>query len=184
MGKYLCDSYKKMQPSAKNLVIYEIGPGTGTLAHTVLDYVKAYEPFIYRTMEYHLIEISPVLHETQKKRFQNSNHETRVHCNRKSFFNMTDVETRQCFVLAFEVLVGRHLVCFCFSNVSFSQDNLAHDRIKYHPDGAVRECLVAMNLTREQAKKARRVDFLRGLPFGELIDKLAPSISLKYDLYR
>ena len=45
----------------KKLKILEIGPGTGTLADSILDYLKNYSLDLYRNCEYTLVEISPEL---------------------------------------------------------------------------------------------------------------------------
>lgn len=45
------------------LRIVEIGPGTGTLADSILDFYKNYSLDLYRNCEYILIEISPQLAE-------------------------------------------------------------------------------------------------------------------------
>ena len=41
------------------LRIVEIGPGTGTLADSILDFYKNYSLELYRKCEYILVEISP-----------------------------------------------------------------------------------------------------------------------------
>ena len=41
----------------------EIGPGTGTLANSILDFYKNYSLDLYRNCEYLLVEISPQLAE-------------------------------------------------------------------------------------------------------------------------
>ena len=43
----------------KKLKIVEIGPGTGTIADSILEFFKFYNLDIYREAEYALIEISP-----------------------------------------------------------------------------------------------------------------------------
>ena len=43
------------------LRIVEIGPGTGTLADSILDFYKNYSLDLYRNCEYILVEISPQL---------------------------------------------------------------------------------------------------------------------------
>ena len=43
------------------LRIVEIGPGTGTMADSILDFFKNYSLDLYRNCEYILVEISPQL---------------------------------------------------------------------------------------------------------------------------
>ena len=43
------------------LRILEIGPGTGTMADSILDFFKNYNRQMYRNCEYALVEISPQL---------------------------------------------------------------------------------------------------------------------------
>ena len=45
----------------KKLRIVEIGPGTGTLADSILEYYRNYSLDLYRNCEYVLVEISPRL---------------------------------------------------------------------------------------------------------------------------
>ena len=45
----------------ETLRIVEIGPGTGTLADSILDFFKNYSLDLYRNCEYILVEISPQL---------------------------------------------------------------------------------------------------------------------------
>ena len=116
MARYICEMHKK-QTSASDttkskLIIYEMGPGTGALAESILDYVKMTEPFLYRTMEYHMIEISPSLHAAQIQRFKSTAHYSKIRFSNKSFFHVTEVEPRECFVLGFEVLVSSIGECF------------------------------------------------------------------------
>lgn len=47
----------------EKLRILEIGPGTGTLADSILDFYKNYSLDLYRNCEYVLVEISPQLAE-------------------------------------------------------------------------------------------------------------------------
>ena len=79
----------------------------GTLAHTVLDYLRAHEPELYATAEYHLLDISESLSKAQAERLAASEHAARVRFHRASIFDWERVEKRPCFFLAFEVLVGR-----------------------------------------------------------------------------
>ena len=42
-----------------NLRVLEIGPGTGTMADSILEYYRNYSLQMYRNCEYVLVEISP-----------------------------------------------------------------------------------------------------------------------------
>ena len=45
----------------RKLRVLEVGPGTGTFADCLLDYMKNYNLELYRNCEYTLCEISPGL---------------------------------------------------------------------------------------------------------------------------
>ena len=51
----------------ENLKILEIGPGTGTMADSILEFYKNYNLKMYRNCEYVLVEISPQLSEICKQ---------------------------------------------------------------------------------------------------------------------
>lgn len=111
MAKYLCDAQKKASVSqSRSLVIYEIGPGTGSLADSILEYVSKYEPVLFKSMEYNMVEISETLHKSQIKRFENSPYFSKMRFYNHSFFDHPLREERKCFVLAFEVLASWLLV--------------------------------------------------------------------------
>ena len=46
---------------SKKLKVIEIGPGTGTFADSMLDFLKNYDLDLYRNTEYVFVEISPFL---------------------------------------------------------------------------------------------------------------------------
>lgn len=45
----------------KKLRVIEIGPGTGSFADSLLDFMKNYNLEMYRNLEYTFVEISPEL---------------------------------------------------------------------------------------------------------------------------
>ena len=108
------------------LVIYEIGPGNGTLAQNILDCLKSEHDGIYESVEYNLIEISEQLKKKQTDLLKP------IHGNRIKFPNISILETsdfkeeRPCWIVGMEVL-----------------DNLSHDLIKFRTeDGALLEAIV------------------------------------------
>lgn len=110
-----------------NLVIYEIGPGNGTLAENILGVLREKHPRIYAKTEYNLVEISDQLKKIQTDKLQQV-HGARVRSQDIEILNMPEdfKEERPCWVIGMEVL-----------------DNLAHDLIKFrNEDGAVMEATV------------------------------------------
>ena len=116
--------------NAPPLVIYEIGPGNGTLASNILKTLKEEFPDIYKRTEYNLVEISDQLRAKQKSKLipLYSDH---VRFPNLSILdvNQSFMEKRRCWILGMEVL-----------------DNLAHDLIKFrNEDGALMEATVHTN---------------------------------------
>ncbi len=110
----------------KDLVIYEIGPGNGTMAKSILDYLKHSHQSVYSKTEYNLVDISTILNEAQRKKLFEHNLVTRFH--RCSALDLSIFDTRPCFVLAMEVL-----------------DNMPHDLIRYAEDGQLLQGMVYTN---------------------------------------
>lgn len=121
---------KSAETSNEPLVIYEIGPGNGTLAANILKTLKYDFPEIYKRTEFNLIEISAHLREKQKAKL------IPLYSDHVRFPNISILdpnqsfkEDRRCWVLGMEVL-----------------DNLAHDLIKFrNEDGALMEAIVNTN---------------------------------------
>ena len=109
------------------LIIYEIGPGNGTLAQNVLDCLKEDNQEIYESVEYNLIEISDNLRKKQAERLKP------LHGHHIKFPNISILEIpenfkeeRSCWIIGMEVL-----------------DNLSHDLIKFrNEDGALLEAII------------------------------------------
>lgn len=108
-------------------VIYEIGPGNGSLAANILKTLKDYFPEIYKRTEYNLIEISDHLKTKQKSKLMPL-YGDRVKFPKLSILDIDEsfIEKRPCWVLGMEVL-----------------DNLSHDLIKFrNEDGALLEAII------------------------------------------
>lgn len=106
------------------LVIYEIGPGNGTLAKNILDSLKEFYPKNYETVEYNLIEISDQLKKKQAEKLVGH----RIKFPNISILDIPEnfKEERPCWVIGMEVL-----------------DNLSHDLIKFrNNDGVLLEAVV------------------------------------------
>jgi len=110
------------------LIIYEIGPGNGTLAENILDSLQVEHPKKYSSTEYHIIEISEKLRNKQAARL-NPRHGSRVHFHPDVSILTPPAgfkEERACWILAMEVL-----------------DNLSHDLVKFrNSDGVLLEARV------------------------------------------
>lgn len=98
----------------KPLVVYELGAGSGALAHDFLDYVAERYPDVYAVAEYNIVEISDRLAAQQERRLSKHVDAGKVKVHRKDFLHWDTAEDRGCTVIALEVL-----------------DNLAHDVIRY-----------------------------------------------------
>jgi hypothetical protein len=113
------------------LIIYEIGPGNGTLAENILDTLREEHREIYTHVEYHVVEISAKLRSKQAERLK-PRHGAHVHFHSSNLLLSgcsIPVEPRPCTIIAMEVL-----------------DNLPHDQIKFsNTDGTLMEALVYSN---------------------------------------
>lgn len=144
VANHVCSNLHKEN---SNLVIYEIGGGTGTLAKDVLNWILVFRPEIYKTCRYVCIEISSPLAQLQKQRVWDSNGAHKevfevmvgdagdVDVWRKVESLFTRENSRnckseeECTVLAMEVM-----------------DNLPHDRVV-----GWQETIVEEEVTRDQA---------------------------------
>jgi hypothetical protein len=104
--------FNSNQKDKNPLVIYEMGPGNGTLMLNILDYLQAHHPRIYEQTEYHLIEISSKLASNLSKKHKK--HASRFKIIQKSILEWDQLEKRPCFVLAMEVIVNLLLLKKCF----------------------------------------------------------------------
>ena len=122
--------HKKHDKSRIPLIIYEIGPGNGTMAENILDFIKEDHADIYETIEYNLIEISDQLRTKQISRLKS--HKDRVKFPKLEVLNLDQSnfkDERDCWILGMEVL-----------------DNLAHDMIKFRcEDGQLLEAVINTN---------------------------------------
>ena len=98
------------------LRIVEIGPGTGTLADSILEFYKNYSLELYRKCEYILVEISPQLSEkceqtlSQNHRRLYENDQIKIY--NSSILDFNKPFNEACFVIGMEIL-----------------DNMPHDRL-------------------------------------------------------
>ncbi|KAM3581009.1 hypothetical protein VKS41_006456 [Umbelopsis sp. WA50703] len=120
IAKYLVTEYKLNLYPNKDLIIFEMGAGNGTLMLNILDYIQKYEPSVYKRTRYNIIEISQKLAERQYERQDVRETQHKHHCVEiihKSIFDWDiDVED-DCFFVGMEVI-----------------DNFAHDLIRYDTD--------------------------------------------------
>ena len=100
----------------KQLNIFEIGPGTGSNADSILEFLKNYNLDIYRECNYILVEISPQLSQmcedllSKKHKSLYDNDQIRVI--NSSIFDFDTTVKETCFVVGMEIL-----------------DNMPHDRL-------------------------------------------------------
>ncbi|CAO3637252.1 unnamed protein product [Cunninghamella echinulata] len=117
IAKYMVSEYKLNLYPHKDLIIYEMGAGNGTLMLNILDYIQRYEPSVYKRTQYNIIEISGKLAERQSERQDVREAKDQHQCVKiinKSIFDWDIHVPDQCFFLGMEVI-----------------DNFAHDLIRY-----------------------------------------------------
>ncbi|KAI8097411.1 S-adenosyl-L-methionine-dependent methyltransferase [Halteromyces radiatus] len=117
IAKYMVSEYKLNLYPHKDLIIYEMGAGNGTLMMNILDYIQQYEPSVYKRTQYNIIEISGKLAERQSERQDVRDLKDQHQCVKiinKSIFDWDTYVPDQCFFLGMEVI-----------------DNFAHDLIRY-----------------------------------------------------
>jgi hypothetical protein len=119
VARYLLTQYKLTHFPYRDLVLYEMGAGNGTLMVNVLDYLRDHEPEVYERTRYKVIEISTQLAKRQKTSLLQQTADTQGHGDKveiinKSIFDWETVVPEPCFFLAMEVF-----------------DNFAHDAIRY-----------------------------------------------------
>lgn len=119
LAAYLIKTFKNNPQD--EFIIYEIGAGNGTLMSNIMDYIQKNENDIYKVLSYKIIEISPQLATIQEgQRKMNPLHGDRIEIINKSILDWKEIEERQCFFIAMEVL-----------------DNLSHDLIRYDSESGV-----------------------------------------------
>ena len=67
IAAYLVRNYRLTTYPYKDLIIYEMGAGRGTLMLNILDYIRDVDPDVYERTRYRIIEISASLAALQKK---------------------------------------------------------------------------------------------------------------------
>ncbi|SHO75816.1 Similar to S.cerevisiae protein YKL162C (Putative protein of unknown function) [Malassezia sympodialis ATCC 42132] len=117
LARYLVAEYKLHLFPYHDLILYELGGGTGTLAKDILDYIEAHEPDVYAHTRYRIVEISARLAEQQRARLKHHAQQGCVDVVHRDFLTWKEDVTEPCFVIALEVL-----------------DNLTHDVVRYSTD--------------------------------------------------
>ena len=126
---------------SRRLRVLEIGPGTGTMADSLLDFFRNYDLTLYRDCEYTLVEISPQL-AAQCEQLLRQNHGELWESNQLRVFNgsFLDYQRRHhgptTFVVALEVL-----------------DNLPHDRLYFSSDKARLTHQAAVKVVRDEDRE-------------------------------
>ncbi|SJX60444.1 uncharacterized protein SRS1_11781 [Sporisorium reilianum f. sp. reilianum] len=117
IARYLVAEYKLHHYPYDDLAIYELGAGSGALAHGILDYLRAHEPEIYVRTRYRIVEISARLAAEQRRKLRAFGERVEV-VNEDVLGWSRGVVQESCFVVALEVL-----------------DNLAHDVVRFGTAG-------------------------------------------------
>ena len=120
VARYLVENYKLKHHPFRDLIIYELGAGNGTLMLNVLDYIRDYHPDIYPRTKFKVIEISSALADIQASQLAQTadsrGHTDHVEIINRSIFAWNTVVPAPCYFIALEVF-----------------DNFAHDSIRYEP---------------------------------------------------
>lgn len=133
LARYLVAEYKLHNYPYDDLVIYELGAGSGTLARGILDYLADYEPEIYTRTRYKIVEISTRLAEEQRRKLaKHSQVHGKVEVVNKDVLAWDGAVVQEaCFVIALEVW-----------------DNLAHDVVRFAmDDGTPYQAVVSIDDT-------------------------------------
>jgi hypothetical protein len=110
------------------LLIYEMGPGNGTLCRNILDRIREVSQDLYERTTYHLIDISPQLSRRTKENLLPL-HGPRLRFHQCSILDFNATDKRDCFIMGFEVL-----------------DNMPHDRVVWERGtGALLQGVVNVN---------------------------------------
>ncbi|KAI9098097.1 S-adenosyl-L-methionine-dependent methyltransferase [Phlyctochytrium arcticum] len=132
LAKYMVSEYKRDSRGNDELVIYEVGAGNGTLMVNILDYIKQFEPELYKRTKYRIIEISSKLAERQSERqdvVQVSKRHDCVEIINQSIFTWSEHVPDSCFIVAMEVI-----------------DNFSHDLVRYdYQSGEARQGVVLID---------------------------------------
>ncbi|KAK0526069.1 hypothetical protein OC842_005300 [Tilletia horrida] len=114
IARYIVAEYKLHHYPYDDLVIYELGAGSGALANDVLGYLAVEEPEVYARTRYNIVEISARLAEQQRQKLDRHFNAGRVQITNCSFLDWDTPVSEPAFVIALEVL-----------------DNLSHDVVRY-----------------------------------------------------
>ncbi|KAG5359773.1 NADH dehydrogenase [ubiquinone] complex I, assembly factor 7-like protein [Yarrowia sp. C11] len=118
LARYLLVNYKLSLYPYKDLIIYEMGGGNGTLMINILDYIRDTQPEVYERTRYRIIEISDQLAHKQQSSLHTKaaekGHRSKVEIINKSIFDWKEPVNDPCFFVALEVF-----------------DNFAHDIVRY-----------------------------------------------------
>ena len=100
----------------RKLRVLEIGPGTGSFADSLLDFMKNYDLQLYRDIEYTFVEISPQLA---------SECENLMRQNHRGLYNNGQIKILNGSILD----VQNKIEDFCFVTGMEILDNMPHDRL-------------------------------------------------------
>lgn len=127
LARYLLVNYKlNGHYPYKDLIIYEMGGGNGTLMCNILNYIKENQPDVYARTQYKIIEILSLLAEKQmenalkQKLVKQGLDSLKLEIINKSIFDWDKTVTDPCFFIALEVF-----------------DNFPHDLIRYDNETGV-----------------------------------------------
>jgi hypothetical protein len=124
IARYVLERFAERYP--EEFVIYEIGPGNGSLCKDVLDQLQKENKPFYERMKYFLVEISP--HLSTKLKDIKKHHPRQVKVLKSDFLKWKQIEPRPSLIIGMELL-----------------DNLAHDRVRWTAAGDLEQAMVVTN---------------------------------------
>ena len=127
----IISSYKLNHFPEQDLVIYEVGAGNGSFMVDSLTYIRDNHPEVYERTRFKIIEISAVLAKRQQRRAEEEGVGCKVEVYESDFFRWKGGGLEPCYVVALELLVNQPCPLHGQFRLMYSQDNFAHDMIRY-----------------------------------------------------
>lgn len=106
----MVSEYKLNLYPHKDLIIFEMGGDNGRLMPHILDYIKRYEPSVYKRTQYNMIELSDrAVSPSFIRKDALAEHDC-VQILNENIFEWDTLVSEQCFFLGMKVIVSIQLV--------------------------------------------------------------------------
>jgi SAM-dependent MidA family methyltransferase len=103
----MVSEYKLNLYPHKDLIIFEMGGGNGRLMPHILDYIKRYEPSVYKRTQYNMIELSDRAVTPSFIKNEHMQEHDCVQILNENIFEWGTLVSEQCFFLGMEVIVNK-----------------------------------------------------------------------------